>query len=373
MSEYCETVIIGAGVVGLACARDLAQHGHEVLVLEKETTIGNGISSRNSEVIHAGLYYPPGSRKAALCVRGKALLYAYAKQRHITHRRLGKFVVATTPEEQPALEQIGIRAQANGVGDLIWLDRNDCRRREPALAAEAALFSPSTGIIDSHGLMLSLLGEAQDRGAMIAYGSRVNRITPDGPGFVLQVHQEDGTSFPLACRHLVNAAGLGAVPLLRRIDGFPAARIPPLYFAKGNYFTYRGRVPFRHLIYPVPVPGGLGIHLTLDLAGQGKFGPDVEWVKREDYDVTENRRPQFAAAVRRYWPAVEEERLIPNYAGIRPKIVPPDQGDQDFQIQTAAQHGFQGLVNLLGIDSPGLTAALAIAEQVGTALDNQEG
>jgi L-2-hydroxyglutarate oxidase LhgO len=360
--DEIDSVVIGAGVVGLAVARALALAGREVLILEQATTIGTGISSRNSEVIHAGIHYPEGSLKARLCVEGKARLYEYCASRNIPHRRCGKLIVATAPAQIIKLEAIERHARANGVNDLEWLDAAEARRLEPYLSCERALLSPSTGIIDSHGFMLSLLGEAEAAGAMIAYGTPVARMALDHHGTAIWTGNDAEPS--LRARLVVNAAGLGALDLARRIAGFPAAQIPQGWFAKGSYFALSGRSPFSRLIYPVPEPGGLGIHLTLDLGGQARFGPDVEWVDGLDFNVDPLRGARFYDAIRAYWPGLPDGALIPAYSGIRPKLSGPGDPAADFHIGTPPVHSVPGIVNLLGIESPGLTASLAIAEEV---------
>ena len=361
--DEIECVVIGAGVVGLAAARALAQDGREVLILERETLIGSGISSRNSEVIHAGIYYPKDSLKARLCVAGRAHLYEYCASRHVPHRRCGKLIVATAPAQISELEAIKRAAEANGVDDLIWLDADDVGRLEPEISCVRALQSPSTGIIDSHGYMLSLLGEAEAAGAMIAYGTSVSRIVLDDSGAAISVNGEDAPS--LHARLVVNAAGLGALDVARTMEGFPADHIPQGWLAKGSYFTLSGRrSPFGRLIYPVPEPGGLGVHVTIDMAGQARFGPDVEWVDRPDFAVDSARAAQFYQAIRAYWPDLRDGDLAPGYVGIRPKLSGPGQPAADFHIDSPRTHGVPGILNLFGIESPGLTASLAIADEV---------
>jgi len=364
--ESVESVVIGAGVVGLAVARRLARAGREVLVLEAAETIGTGISSRNSEVIHAGIYYPKGSLKARLCVAGKGALYRYCASRGVGHRRLGKLIVATDATELPLLDKLRAAAAANGVDDLAPLDTAAVRAMEPAVRCAGALLSPSTGVVDSHALMLSLRGEAEDRGAAIAFHAPVTRGAAGDGGIRIEV----GGIAPLTlrCREVVNAAGLDAPAVAERIAGVPAAVVPRAYLAKGNYYGLVGRSPFSHLIYPVPVPGGLGTHVTLDLAGRARFGPDVEWVETRDYAVDPARAASFYAAIRRYWPELPDGALQPDYAGIRPKITAPGTPAADFVIQGPAEHGVGGLVNLFGIESPGLTASLAIADHVAALL-----
>lgn len=360
--DRVECVVIGAGVVGLAAARALALAGREVVLLEAAETIGTGTSSRNSEVIHAGLYYPAGSLKATLCVAGRHALYDYCASRGIGHRRTGKWIVATSEEEAAVLHQIKAKAAANGATDLFFLDAETIRRDEPELLCVAALASPSSGVVDSHALMLSLLGEAEAHGAVIAYRTPVLALRRAERGLVIETGGAGAMS--LGCDLLVNAAGLAATEIARRIEGMPPERVPPLRLAKGNYFALQGKAPFRRLIYPVPVPGGLGVHITLDLAGRARFGPDVEWIESIDYRVDPARAAPFYAAVRRYWPGLAEGALMPDYAGIRPKIGLPGGPDADFMIQGPAQHGIAGLINLFGIESPGLTASLAIGGRI---------
>ena len=370
--DRVQTVVVGAGVVGLAVARELARAGREVVILEQAERFGSGVSARNSEVIHAGLYYPPGSLKARLCVEGRQRLYDYCAGRAIPHRRCGKLVVATDPGQRADLERIEATARAAGVDDLQWLSGEEARALEPALHCAHALLSPSTGIVDSHALMLSLLGEAEAAGASLALRSRVSAIETAGRAFLLTVEVE-GAAFALECGELINSAGLGAPSLAAAIRGLPAQFAPQPHLAKGSYFSLAGRCPFSRLIYPVPDEAGLGVHLTLDLGGQAKFGPDVEWVDREAYDVDPRRAEGFYAAVRRYWPGLPPGALQPAYAGIRPKIVGPGEPAADFVIAGPQDHGTGGLVNLLGIESPGLTAALAIACVVRAQLDAERG
>ncbi|MFY3304323.1 NAD(P)/FAD-dependent oxidoreductase [Achromobacter xylosoxidans] len=362
MSADIDCVVIGAGVVGLAIARALAQSGREVLVAEATEAIGTGTSSRNSEVIHAGIYYPAGSLKARLCVRGKHLLYAYCAERGIPHKRLGKLIVATSAEQAAQLEGIAQRARANGVDDLQFISGEDAMRLEPALRCTAALVSPSTGIVDSHALMLAYQGDAENAGAQCVFHTPLvsGRVRPEG-GFDLQFGGDEAMS--LSCNVLINSAGLQAPALARRIEGVPAASIPTDYLCKGSYFTLSGRAPFSRLIYPVPQHAGLGVHLTLDMGGQAKFGPDTEWVGTEDYTIDPARAEVFYAAVRSYWPALPDDALAPGYTGIRPKISGPHEPAADFVIAGPATHGVSGLVNLFGIESPGLTSSLALAEE----------
>jgi L-2-hydroxyglutarate oxidase LhgO len=360
MDEF-DCAVIGAGVVGLAVARALALTGREVIVLEAEGAIGTGTSSRNSEVIHAGIYYPKGSLKARLCVEGKRLLYDYAGERGLPHRRCGKLIVATSEAQVAQLSEIMAKAAANGVDDMVLLSGDEARAMEPQLQCLAALHSPSTGIVDSHALMLSLQGDLEGAGGVVALKSSVVGAECLDDGIVLD--SIDGTR--LRCRSVVNAAGLGAPALARQFDGLPAAAIPTAYFAKGNYFTLAGRAPFSRLIYPVPETAGLGVHLTLDLGGQAKFGPDVQWVESPDDLVVDPARGNgFYAEVRKYWPGLPDGALVPGYAGIRPKISGPGEAAADFMIAGPALHGVRGLVNLFGIESPGLTSSLAIGDHV---------
>ena len=359
--EQVDCVVIGAGVVGLAVARALALNGREVLVLEAAEAIGTQTSSRNSEVIHAGIYYPQGSLKALLCVQGKQMLYDYCAERGIGHRRCGKLIVATAEQQVPALQGILAKAAANGVDDLVLLTREQARALEPALECVAAVQSPSTGIVDSHALMLSLQGDLENAGGMVAFHSPLARarVTPQG----MELEAQDGTR--LRARSVVNAAGLQAPLLARRFEGLDPQHVPAAYYAKGNYFTLAGRSPFTRLIYPVPEAAGLGVHLTIDLGNQAKFGPDVQWVASPDDLVVDPARGDvFYAEVRKYWPALPDAALQAGYAGIRPKISGPGDAAADFRIEGPATHGVPGLVNLFGIESPGLTSSLAIAARV---------
>ncbi len=361
--ERVDCVVIGAGVVGLAVARALALAGREVMVLESASAIGTGISSRNSEVIHAGIYYPSGSLKARLCVHGKVLLYAYCAARGIGHRRCGKLIVATAAAQQHRLAALVEQAKANGVDDLRWLTAEQARALEPQLHCHAAILSPSTGIVDIHALMLSLQGDLESAGGLVALNTPV--ISMDWTPDAICLIAKDGTR--LIARTVVNAAGLNAPALALHCRGLDSARVPRTAWAKGNYFTLAGRAPFSHLIYPVPQAAGLGVHLTLDLGGQARFGPDVQWVESaEDLQVDLARAPGFYADIRSYWPALPDGALQPGYAGMRPKIHGPDEPAGDFLIEGPAEHGLAGLVNLFGIESPGLTSALAIGDYVRT-------
>jgi L-2-hydroxyglutarate oxidase LhgO len=367
--DKVDGVVIGAGVVGLAVARALIQaapeSSREWLVLDAANAIGTGTSSRNSEVIHAGIYYPPGSLKAQLCVQGLRMLYAYAEERGVSHQRCGKLIVATHVDQRPALDALLHKAHANGVTDVVMLTAEQAQAMEPALSCVAALHSPSTGIVDSHGLMLSLQGDFENAGGLVALNATVVSAVCREDGIVLRM--ADGSE--LLAQTVVNAAGLTAPWLAKHFEGLAAQHVPQAYFAKGNYFTLSGKSPFSHLIYPVPEAAGLGVHLTLDLGGQAKFGPDVQWVDGPDDLVVSVAHEQvFYNAVRKYWPALSEGALQAGYAGIRSKISGPSDAAADFCIQGPAVHGVKGLVNLFGIESPGLTSSLAIGDAVVKAL-----
>lgn len=367
MTADVQCIVIGAGVVGLAIARELAQAGLEVLVAERGEGIGVGTSSRNSEVIHAGIYYPAGSLKARLCVQGKHLLYDYCKTKGVGHRQLGKLLVATNEQEASTLDGIIAKARANGVNDLQRLSRSQAQALEPALHCTAAVLSPSTGIVDSHHLMLAYQGDAEAAGAQFVFHcpfeqAKVLRTDPDDALFEVSFGGQEPTT--LTCNLLINAAGLGAVDVAHRIEGLPKQTIATAYLCKGSYFSLQGKSPFSRLIYPVPQAAGLGVHITLDLAGQAKFGPDTEWIEKEDYEVDIARSESFYEAVRSYWPDLKDGALQPGYAGIRPKISGPDQASADFRISASNEHGVPGLINLYGIESPGLTSSLAIGAHV---------
>lgn len=360
--EEVDCVVVGAGVVGLAVARSLAMAGREVIILDRAEGIGTETSSRNSEVIHAGIYYPANSLMARFCVAGRRMLYPYCVEKNVPHRNCGKLIVATNAQEDAMLAGIQKRAEANGVEGMRVLSAAEAMAMEPALRCTSALHSPTTGIIDSHSFMVALQGDAENAGAVPVFfspvlGARVadRRIEVDVGG---------ADPMTLRCRLLVNAAGLHAPGLAEHIVGMPRDRVPGTYYAKGNYFTLAGRSPFSRLIYPVPVPGGLGVHITIDLGGQARFGPDVEWIDTIDYTVDGARADGFYDAVRKYWPALKNGALSPGYAGIRPKIVPKGAPGQDFVVQGPQTHGVPGLINLFGIESPGLTASMAIAEHV---------
>ena len=362
MVDRVECVVVGAGVVGLAVARALALSGREVWVLEAAEGIGTGASSRNSEVIHAGIYYPTGSLKARSCVDGKRMLYEYCGERGIPHKRLGKLIVASDEAEVPVLAGIKRKADENGVTDLETVSGDEVQGMEPALRVAGALLSPSTGIIDSHALMLAYQGDVENAGGAVVFHAPVLGGQVLGGGFLLQIGGDEPMA--LECEVLVNAVGLHAPDIARRIDGIPPETIPRKYLCKGSYYSLLGRAPFTRLIYPVPEKAGLGVHLTLDLGGQARFGPDTEWIEGEDYDVDIRRADGFYAAIRRYWPDLPEGALTPGYAGIRPKISGPTEPNADFLVSGPAQHGIGGLVNLFGIESPGLTASMALGAHV---------
>ena len=361
MSLQVQAVVIGAGAVGLACARALALAGKEVIILERNTDFGLETSARNSEVIHAGIYYPPGSLKAKMCVQGRQRLYAFCQSHGVEHSRCGKLIVATSERQLSELKNIQARALANGVDDLELLTASQAVALEPSLHAMGALLSPSTGIINGRAYMLALLGEAEHHGASLALNSRVQSMQSTDTGLQLSVLC-DGVEETLLADLVVNAAGHQAIALANTCDAVAAEKIPRAYLAKGNYFSLAGRSPFSRLIYPVPEPGGLGVHLTLDLGMQARFGPDVEWVQTEDYSVNPQRAEVFYAAIRKYWPDLKDDALQPAYAGIRPKTVPQGSPDADFQVQGPDEHGVAGLVNFYGIESPGLTSSLALAD-----------
>jgi L-2-hydroxyglutarate oxidase LhgO len=360
--DRIECVVIGAGVVGLAIARAMAARGREVIVLEASEAVGTGTSSRNSEVIHAGLYYPRGSLKAELCVRGRAMLYEFCDAHGVPYNRCGKLLVATARNQLPQLAAIQQKAVENGVTDLIRMSAAEAMALEPHLHCVEAMLSPQTGIIDSHQFMLALQGDAERDGASVAFHTPVTQIDARDRCFIVETGGDAPLRFQADC--VINSAGLFANDIARRISGLDPRHVPPLYFAKGNYFSVSGRTPFDRLIYPMPNEAGLGVHLTVDMGGQAKFGPDVEWVQKIDYSVDTHRATGFYAAIRAYWPDLPDNALQPAYAGIRPKLSGPGQPAADFVIQGRAAHGVAGLVNLFGIESPGLTASLAIAEKV---------
>ncbi len=358
-----QVLVVGAGVVGLAVARAAALKGHEVIVAEATRGIGNGVSSRNSEVIHGGMYYPTGSLRAHHCPRGRRMMYAFCASHGVPHRKCGKLIVATEDAEVAKMEAILKQGVANGVEGFAMIDGPAARAMEPALTCVAALHSPETGIIDSHQFMTALRGDLEDRGGMIAFNTRIERLIHTQAGWL--VRYSGSETGELAVDAVVNSAGIGAQALARNTEDYPDARVPRLVLARGNYFGYAGRPVFSRLIYPAPrIDGGLGIHVTLDLAGRMRFGPDVEWIDREDYDVNASRAASFYGAIRRYWPALRDGTLQPDYAGIRPKLTGPGEAAADFMIEGPAQHGLPGLTHLFGIESPGLTASLSLADEV---------
>jgi L-2-hydroxyglutarate oxidase LhgO len=362
LTEQVDCAVIGAGVVGLAIAREFAMAGREVIVLEAADAIGTHTSSRNSEVIHAGLYYPKDSLKARFCVAGKTLLYGYCAGHGVPHNNIGKIVVAVTAEEIATLKSYVQKAEANGVMDLLWLSREELRDLEPAVECVAGFLSPSTGIIDSHALMLAYQGDAENSGAAVVFKSPVESGAVRSGGIVLNVGGDEPMT--IACRSVVNSAGLFAQDIVRSIEGVPAPGIPPQYFAKAHYYTLSGKPPFRRLVYPVASNAHLGVHVTVDMAGQIRFGPDVSWVDAVDYSFDHSREPLFYEAIRKYYPGLKEGQLQPGYTGIRPKVSGPKEPAADFIIRGPRDHGVAGLVNLFGIESPGLTASLAIAAHV---------
>ena len=364
--DTIDTLVIGAGVVGLAVAREIAGRGNEVIVVEGEDAIGTATSSRNSEVIHAGIYYAAGSLQARMCVRGRERMYRYCAERGVAHDRIGKLIVATEPAHLDALDTIARRAAANGVHDLRPVDRAELADLEPAVRGVAALMSPSTGIVDSHGLMSALAHDAESDGAAIVFRTAMTAARPDDGGLIVTL--SDGQQ--VLARRVINAAGLGSWDVASSISGLPHHLIPPRHLVKGNYAVLDvGRAPFRHLIYPIPTPGGLGIHVTLDLAGSVRFGPDVEEVDTVDYSMSGLDVDRFATEIAAYWPELPVGSLRPAYCGIRPKIAPPDAPARDFVIQNPADHGIAGLINLFGIESPGLTSSLALGEYVADLLE----
>jgi L-2-hydroxyglutarate oxidase LhgO len=357
-----QVLVVGAGVVGLAVARAAAGAGHDVIVAEAASAIGTGISSRNSEVIHAGLYYPTGSKRAHHCARARRMLYEFCESHGVPHRKCGKLVVATNDAELERLHAIHKQAIINGVEGVEIIDAVAAKRLEPALACIAAMCSPETGIIDSHRYMLALYGDLEDRGGVVAFNTAIERLRPARSGWCVHFGGADPQSITVDA--VVNCAGLGAQSLARATESYPAERVPRLVLAKGNYFGFAGRPAFSRLVYPVPIPGGLGVHVTLDLAGRMRFGPDVEWIAHENYDVDAARAATFYQRIRDYWPALPDGSLVPDYAGIRPKLTGPGEAAADFMIDAPPQHGQDRLVHLFGIESPGLTSALSIGEEV---------
>ena len=367
MSDKVEAVVVGAGVVGLAIARALSAAGVEVLIIESAADIGTGTSSRNSEVIHAGIYYPPGSLKAKLCARGRDLLYEFCEAHGVASRPLGKLIVATRSEEHAKLDAIAKQAAACGVTNLQRLTAQEAQALEPEVNCTAALLSPRTGIVDGRGLMMALLGAAEANGATLALHTRLVSVRPVNGGYALSL-ESAGEGFDMECKLLVNAAGLGAWDVARATQGLSTAHLPGRWLAKGCYCSVSGKSPFSRLIYPVPVPGALGIHATLDMQGQVRLGPDITWIETLDYTVPDEAVERFRAACLPYWPGLAARDIAPAYAGVRPKIHGPDAGFADFRMDGPSVHGLPGLVNLFGIESPGLTSSLAIAEAVSNLL-----
>lgn len=361
-----DTIVVGGGVVGIAVARQIALAGREVAVLEAESEIGTHTSSRNSEVVHAGIYYPLNSLKATLCLAGRERLYEYCEQRKVPHRRIGKMIVAGVASSEEGLQSILKQGRTNGVTDLQLLSKAQVNSREPAVHATAGIFSPSTGIVDSHELLMALLADLESANGVVVCNSRIDRVVASGNGFDVLI--DDGDETVVRCRNLVNAAGLWAAGLALRISGLESRFVPAAYFAKAHYFSFTGRSPVSMLVYPLPEDGGLGIHATLDMAGALRFGPDVEWVDNISYDFETRRKDSFVAAIRTYLPGIESTRLQPGYTGIRPKLSGPGEAVADFRIDGPETHGINGLINLFGIESPGLTACLAIADQVSAKL-----
>jgi L-2-hydroxyglutarate oxidase LhgO len=363
-----QVLVVGAGVIGLAVARAAALKGHDVIVAEQTKGIGNGVSSRNSEVIHGGMYYPTGSLRAHHCPRGRRMMYEFCASHGVPHKRCGKLIVATEDAEVGKMEAILKQGQINGVEDFVMIDGAAARAMEPHVNCVAALHSPNTGIVDSHSFMRALQGDLEDSGGAIAFNTKVERLLHTQAGWVVRFSGSE--SGELAVDAVINSAGLGAQPLARHTEDYPDERVPRLVLARGNYFGYAGRPVFSRLIYPAPrIDGGLGTHVTLDLAGRMRFGPDVEWIDREDYNVNPERAKSFYASIRRYWPGLPDDSLQPDYAGIRPKLTGPGEAAADFMIEGPAQHGLQGLMHLYGIESPGLTASLSLADEVMKQLD----
>jgi L-2-hydroxyglutarate oxidase LhgO len=366
MAEKLECLVVGGGVIGIAIARRLAMAGLEVLVLEAEAALATHTSSRNSEVIHAGIYYPTNSLKARLCVEGRKLLYEYCERKNVPHKRTGKIIVATDSAQVQNLSDYERQANANGVSDLETLSADDVAKLEPEVECVAGLFSPSTGIIDTHSFILAMQGDLEEAKGTVVFRSKVENVSLSQGRIIVEV--AEAGSYKVDCKYLINAAGLWAPEVAKSMTGLPAKCIPTQHLAKAHYFAYQGKSPFERLVYPVAGGGGLGIHATVDLAGQTRFGPDVSWVSDINYDFDDSRKADFADAIRRYYPGLETNRLVPAYTGIRPKLCGPGEAAADFEIQAANKHGIDGLINLFGIESPGLTASLAIGEYVHKAL-----
>ncbi len=364
-----QVLVIGAGLVGLAVARAAAQRGHDVIVAEAENAIGTGVSSRNSEVIHAGMYYPTGSLRGRHCVEGRRLLYAFCESHGVPHRRCGKLIVATSDAETAKVEQIAAQGRINDVEDLTMLTAAEARALEPQLACTAALLSPQTGIIDVHSYMLALVGDIEDAGGAIAFNTPVTGAVRKDEQWLVAFG--GGDAGEAAFDAVINCGGLSAQTIAQSMSDYPSDRVPRRVLAKGNYFTYAGKPAFSHLIYPTPVTGGLGVHVTLDLAGRMRFGPDVEWIDEEFYPVDAKRADAFYDRIRTYWPALKDGTLTPEYSGIRPKLTGPGEPAADFLIDSPAEHGLPGLVQMFGIESPGLTSSLSLAEYVAGAIENR--
>ena len=362
MAEKVECIVVGAGVIGIAVARALALSGREVVVLESEADIGTHTSSRNSEVIHAGIYYPESSLKAKLCVAGKQALYDYCDQRHVPYQRVGKIIVATSAADESRLHDYLQQAQRNGVDNLAWLNVDDVADLEPQVQSVAGLLSPSTGIIDSHAYMQALQGDLESADGTVVCRSRVARVSIHDDEFLVAIDADP--SFTVRCKTLINAAGLWAQDVARTFEGFPEAKIPRQHLSKAHYYAYQGRSPFTRLVYPIPTGGGLGVHATNDLSGHARFGPDARWVSEVNYDFDDSRKDEFVAAIQTYYPALRADKLQPAYTGVRPKLSGPGEPPADFVIAGSETHGVEGLVNLFGIESPGLTASLAIGDYV---------
>ena len=368
--DQIECVIVGAGVVGLSIARELALGGRDVLIIEKEDAFGIHTSSRNSEVIHAGIYYPKDSLKAQLCVQGKKMLYEYCELRSVPHKRVGKLIVATEDFEIDTVKQYIDKAGDNGVNDLLWLSQSEVAELEPEVSSVGAAFSPSTGIIDSHSYMLSLLGDTENAGGVVVYQTSVASIEPQNGGFIVKT--EGLNAHEIKTEILINAAGLYACDVARTIADLDDALIPKPYYAKAHYYSLSGRNPFTHLVYPVARKASLGVHVTVDMGGAARFGPDLDWIEGIDYSFDASRGQLFYDAIRRYWPSVVRDQLQPGYTGIRPKISGPNEPAADFLIQSHQDHQMKGLINLFGIESPGLTSSLAIAELVAQLIDSED-
>jgi L-2-hydroxyglutarate oxidase LhgO len=371
MSFDTDTIVVGAGAVGLACAHALTRSGRETIVIDREPAIGQGVSSRNSEVIHGGLYYPTGSWKAKLCTEGRRKLYRFCETHAVPHAKCGKLVVAVEEPEEARLEEIHRQAERNGVEGMAALSGAEARAREPELSCTAALLSSESGILDSHAYMAALHGLIEDQGGQVVLANGFDGAEPiKGGGFRVR---SEGLDEKITTRRLVIAAGLGAQSAAARIEGYPPDLIPKLHYGKGVYFALAGKAPFSHLVYPLPIPGALGTHYRRDLGGQARFGPDLEWVDTLDYDVDAARAPSFYATIRRFWPALPDGALLPDYAGIRPKLHGPDDPHPDWRIDDCRTHGLEGLITLFGIESPGLTASLAIGEEVAARLSDGTG